>query len=246
MKLIVKTCRICRKRFEVPRYYVQRGQYKCCSVPCANKLLAITRQGSGNPAHDRTVRRRHCLACHKSFRPRPAQVRRGGKFGKFCSQQCYGAHIRAHRTGSRCYQYQKRLRRICTVCHAPFKILRSHTAQKTCSRKCQAFAASSKNRYFNSSIERKTRQMLKTLALPFEFQRHIPKIGRVDFFVPPRLIVQCDGKYWHSRPAAVQRDNAQNQAASRFGFKMLRLAEDEINKQPETAVLRLQTAARSM
>jgi very-short-patch-repair endonuclease len=56
----------------------------------------------------------------------------------------------------------------------------------------------------------------------------------VDFaLIEHRLIVECDGKYWHNLPRMKARDKAKDTYFRRHGWAMLRLGEDEINASPD-------------
>jgi len=228
MQTLKRTCRFCLKVFRAPAYYVKRGQYKFCSHACADKQNGINNTGSGSSSYIKKVRIRACKSCGKRFRPRPELTRKGGMFGRFCCKKCSGAWSSKHRCGRRHHFYKRRIQRTCVLCKRRFSVLPRKLKQKTCSRRCNAVIASKKNHYFNSSIERKTRVILNNLNIPHTFQKNIPKVGCVDFFVEPNFIIQCDGDYWHGRPQAKLRDAAQNKTASDLGYTMIRLTETRI------------------
>jgi very-short-patch-repair endonuclease len=86
-----------------------------------------------------------------------------------------------------------------------------------------------------SSIEIAIRNEFVKLGVNFEHQKTIGRY-RVDFFLPEiNLIVECDGRYWHSRPGTPERDASRDSYYKELGFETIRLTEDEINKNARVA-----------
>ena len=80
-----------------------------------------------------------------------------------------------------------------------------------------------------SSIEIKIQNELDKLGLLYETQKYIGQF-RVDFYLPKsKLIIECDGDYWHSRPGIPERDQSRDAYHIGRGFKVLRLTESAIN-----------------
>jgi very-short-patch-repair endonuclease len=89
-----------------------------------------------------------------------------------------------------------------------------------------------------SSIERIIRSLLERLEIIYLPEHRIgPYI--VDIFIPDkRLVVECDGEYWHSMPGAKERDAKRDSYMVSRGFTVLRLPEKEIrNRQSEGPLL---------
>jgi very-short-patch-repair endonuclease len=64
-----------------------------------------------------------------------------------------------------------------------------------------------------------------------------------DLYVPAfNLLIECDGRYWHSKPDVKRRDVAKTKRARALGYRVTRLPEDLI-KSPaiHTQLLRLLT-----
>lgn len=52
----------------------------------------------------------------------------------------------------------------------------------------------------------------------------------VDAFVPSlNLVIEADGDYWHNRKDIKKRDKIKNGALTKYGYKMLRISETDIN-----------------
>ncbi len=60
--------------------------------------------------------------------------------------------------------------------------------------------------------------------LPIERQVHIPRVGRVDFLIGTRLVVEVDGFAYHSNPAQFEADRQRDALLSRLGYRVLRFS----------------------
>lgn len=76
------------------------------------------------------------------------------------------------------------------------------------------------------------RLMLRQLGAAFEVQVELPGIGRVDFLVAGRLIVECDSKAHHSDWNQRRRDIRRDQEAARRGLMTVRLLAEDILFRP--------------
>lgn len=81
-----------------------------------------------------------------------------------------------------------------------------------------------------TSIEKKVYDELKERGFLFENQKVINGKFIVDAYIPKlNLIVEVDGKYWHSLERVVKKDKAENAYLKKCGFNLLRLDENEVN-----------------
>lgn len=90
-----------------------------------------------------------------------------------------------------------------------------------------------------SGIEMAVEDVLRRVGEPFVAQK---KVGPwfVDFYLPRRnLVLECDGRYWHSLPRMVSRDKIRDGWMKKHGYPVARLAEGEINTDPRAAVARV-------
>lgn len=74
----------------------------------------------------------------------------------------------------------------------------------------------------DSGLESLLRLRLHLLGVHLTTQLAIPGVGRVDFVVDGRLIIEVDGREHHGAPAMRHRDLARDAAASRLGYETLR------------------------
>jgi len=81
-----------------------------------------------------------------------------------------------------------------------------------------------------TSIEIIVEQLLQALDIPYESQW---AMGRyiVDFYIPSkRLVIECDGEYWHSKPEAQARDARKDAYLQQKGYTILRLPGEQIKR----------------
>jgi very-short-patch-repair endonuclease len=101
-----------------------------------------------------------------------------------------------------------------------------------CSKRCAGIHTKSHQSPRFTSIEIKTAKILTSLGVDYESQKRIEGISVVDFFVPPDLVIECDGNYWHGSRKAKDKDLNKDVLLSFKGYRTLRLTETEINKHP--------------
>lgn len=83
----------------------------------------------------------------------------------------------------------------------------------------------------NTSIELKMQQILEENE--YSFSTHIPlcKICIPDIVLEDKkIIVQCDGDYWHNYPDGLEKDHKQDEVLTKNGWRVIRFWEHEINK----------------
>lgn len=82
-----------------------------------------------------------------------------------------------------------------------------------------------------TDIELAMAKALKSARI--KYQEQVPMYGRwvVDFVIPSRkLVVLCDGKYWHNRPKVKAKDRGQTNYLRKCGWSVLRFTCEEIKK----------------
>lgn len=84
----------------------------------------------------------------------------------------------------------------------------------------------------NTSLERAVQSYLSGVV---EFQTQYPvelpdgRIHRSDIYVPAfKLLIECDGEYWHTRPKQHAFDEYFDRQATILGYSIIRLSETEI------------------
>jgi len=102
-----------------------------------------------------------------------------------------------------------------------------------------AYLASGKMKRKDTSIELKIEQELKNQSIPYMKQAPVEKIALVDFLLPNKIIIQCDGDYWHNLPKVKKRDMNQDFGFWFKGYKIFRFSESEIKKSARKCILKM-------
>lgn len=89
----------------------------------------------------------------------------------------------------------------------------------------------------NTSIELKMEAELQKRNINYQKQVPLCKIAIVDFYLPEyRIVVQCDGDYWHNKIGAKEKDERQDKVLTFNGFNVYRFWEHEINESVKECV----------
>lgn len=152
------------------------------------------------------------------------------KFPKYCSKVCKD-RARKEVYGPTHPLWKPKAARICQWCHEvfeckPAKVL--YGEGKFCSRRCASTNNAFQQGGRRSSIEYAVEHVLIALNEPFEAQKPIGP-WLVDFYLPQRnLVIECDGRYWHSLPKRQKLDRQKDYWLETRGYKIVRLGEDAI------------------
>jgi len=127
---------------------------------------------------------------------------------KFCCRTCYDE-----------WQNNKE-KRECEWCEQPF-ITWNNGQQKYCCKKCALSSTGETN------IETLMRKELERKNIEF---KQYWKIGTfyVDFVLKNKIVIECDGIYWHSKPEVKERDKRKNTFLINDGYKVFRFTDKEI------------------
>lgn len=75
-----------------------------------------------------------------------------------------------------------------------------------------------------SGIETKTWLGIRSLSIPVRRQVSIARVGRVDFVIGARLVVEVDGQEYHTDPQQFEDDRRRDAALASLGFVTLRFS----------------------
>lgn len=206
-------------RVQAARLGVHRDEAIVRAQRKASIRLALNSR-VGKPAHNATpMVPVQCGHCGVSFRKRTADPRR------FCSQTCSASRV------GRVPSIAKETR-TCDYCGKSVTRFKSQFVGKyaTCGRGCWSKLA------YRSSLELAVESVLAELGEPFIPQFQIGAIF-TDFYLPNRkLIIECDGAYWHGTVEAKAKDHRRDWFLRRRGFRIARLAEADIKRDCASAV----------
>lgn len=127
---------------------------------------------------------------------------------------------------------------ICKVCNKEKEIKPSAIKKDNfCSSSCRAIWWNIKymkthDTYIEISIENE----LNRQNIPYLKQAPIEGIALVDFLLSNKIIIQCDGDYWHSRKKNKGKDIAQDTELYFKGYKIFRFTESDIKKSAEKCI----------
>ena len=91
---------------------------------------------------------------------------------------------------------------------------------------------------YRTDIEEIMYQALTKEDIEFSFQYPIRgKYGYIaDFFIPSKkLIIECDGRYWHKK----KRDNVRDNVLKKQGYKILRFTDFEIKNILQSCITKI-------
>ena len=95
-------------------------------------------------------------------------------------------------------------------------------------------------KYKDTKIELLIEEELKRRSINYQKQTPLCKIALVDFYLPEyRIVIQCDGDYWHSFAKQKEKDEKQEKILTFNGFNVYRFWEHEINESPEECINKL-------
>lgn len=93
----------------------------------------------------------------------------------------------------------------------------------------------------NTSIELKMQQILTDNNYQFQTQVSLLNLCIPDIVFPnKKIIIQCDGDYWHDYPNGLKKDYYQDEILTKNGYTVLRFWEHEINENIEDCLHRFE------
>jgi len=213
-KRITSTCAYCGATFEHPPSH----KAKYCSADCFHTAHGINRTG----VYYKRVTK-VCQQCGREY----SIIQSWADTSRFCSRACMGAHKRTIR-GEAHPLKKAYVTMTCEMCGKTFDVKPSIAPVKRfCSRQCHG-VWTAKHFPHPSSLEVTIADLLTTLGIPFEHNKPVGSF-LCDFVLEQyRLVIECDGVYWHNRPFQIVQDRRKNNYLIKCGYSVLRLPEDDI------------------
>jgi len=224
---MTKVCPICGTTFKcAPSTGQQFCSKKCADKANGERLKAAPRKV---PAVQRT-----CEQCGKVFEITPSALRRSGyTMGRFCSRACQVEHKRHIRGEAHPLKVQY-VQLTCQWCGKTYELKPSIAkTSKFCSRHCQgAWSAKNMSRK-ETTIEAAIRSLLDQMGVTY-IQECPIDFYTCDFVIESsRLVIECDGTYWHSIDKVFRRDKKKDKLLTSKGYRVLRLPESRIKSDLE-------------
>lgn len=102
------------------------------------------------------------------------------------------------------------------------------------------YMTSGKMKTKDTSIEIAIEKELKKSGIHYEKQVLLCKVAVVDFYLPQwRIVIQCDGDYWHNKEGAKNKDMNQDFILNFHGFNVFRFSETEIKESPRDCLVKV-------
>jgi len=221
-----KNCEICGKKFHTMPSRIKKGGGRFCSKKCFGKWWSKKVECK-------------CLICGNIFFANPSRIKQGENGGKFCSRKC--SSINTGKINAQKY-LKKRVKRICKTCKKEFLVKPSIIKKNEgifCSHKCSGLWVKKNMPNKETSIERAIGESLKKYNIPYIKQCPIENITIADFLLPDRIVIQCDGDYWHRSLKRKNKDINQDFILGFRGYRIFRFKEKEINKSADRCILKI-------
>jgi len=229
---MILKCKVCGKEFKTFPAWIRKGGGKFCSRDCHYKWNV-------------KKIKRVCKICGKEFKICPCVIKDNG--GKFCSWNCYKKWVKVKENNANWKGGKVKV--VCKTCGKIFEVSPYFVRNgygKFCSLSCRSLWSVKHSKKQNTSIEIKTENLLKELKISYQAQKII-KEGRTvaDFYIPAqRIVIYTDGQFWHNSQWAREhskdlKDNTTDLLLGLNGYKVLRLSEKEINKEPRICLKKI-------
>ena len=213
-KHIIRDCEECKLAFHP---YLGRKQQRFCGKQCYDKNKS------------KRFVEKTCQVCNKLY-----TVPLGKANSRVCSFACRiantpkpncltcGKPFRGERGRNRSHCSEKCRRpaaiRECKNCGKPFRYV-PNSDKVFCTFACY-------RRYKGETrLEERVRHALERIGIEFEAQASVGRYA-IDFAIPSlRIALEADGVYWHN----ATKDDRRDRALRKFGWRTVRLSEEEIN-----------------
>jgi very-short-patch-repair endonuclease len=230
------TCHQCGSRFRVSPRSAERGA-RYCSRRCMGDAK---KKDPEVPLQVDTA----CPVCAVVFPAKweAAKQRRQ----ECCSNACAMKLLGSRRTGDRNPWYKPKVVCVCANCGKSFEKfpcrVHTHAGRKAdfCSKICLYVHNHGKKKE-RTDIEIAMAKILTDAGISFEEQVPLYERWIADFIIESsRLVIFCDGAYWHDRPRVAAKDRGQTAYLEKCGWNVLRFNDDEILKTPDACLCLIQ------
>lgn len=212
---LTTACLVCGKSFHISPSIADRKY-------CSRKCQAASQRGK--PAYNRQTVQVTCTVCGKMFGLPPS----GAKVAKYCSRKCKGI-AGSQIKGAAHPSYKDRVTLTCEFCGDSYQVKPSYAKKgsRFCSRQCQG-SWTVRNTHGPTSIEIAIATLLDEMGLAYEPQKAMAKF-LCDFVLKQyRLVIECDGDYWHNNLLTIWKDKRKDSWLTSHGYRVLRLPEHKI------------------
>ena len=233
--IVLIKCFGCGKDSEKTQAYIERRKKVgsssfYCSRECADKAHSIRMTDSNNPNYGGTW--------HGGRPSSSAMVEIGRRTSERMIREGTSKGIRNGRWAGGKQAHD------CIVCgktseyspHIHRKIVAGNYSP-CCSNQCSTAVSRRSQEWLRTSIEVEMADELTRRGVEFIEQYNLADKFILDFLLPEhRIVIECDGDYWHRRPDVVARDKRKNAYIGACGFPLFRFWECDIHNDVEACV----------
>ncbi|CAM2952044.1 DUF559 domain-containing protein [Paenibacillus sediminis] len=231
-------CHNCRKEFSKNLYYLikrvreQKTRF-FCSRKCASLHHSQCMVGKGNPNFGGTFHGK--LTSDRTTEEMAESVR------KMVATREARKSLHGERNGRWAGGWREVTCIICSKTYntPPYRYRRimAGIQQACCDHNCARLYAQTQVKTAKTSIEIKMANELTKREIAFEEQYILGNKFALDFYLPEyKIVIECDGDYWHTKPDVVKRDRSKNAYIAACGLTLFRFWEREINTSIEACV----------
>lgn len=102
------------------------------------------------------------------------------------------------------------------------------------------FMSKNGHKWCDTDIELLIEKELLKNKLVFLKQQPIGGISLVDFYLPNhKIVIECDGDYWHNRQGVPERDREKTKRMQALGYKVFRFKGSEIKESSSNCIKKL-------
>ena len=134
----------------------------------------------------------------------------------FCNAECHNK-----------WQSRNKVELHCIICNKTYLVSKTRSKSKTCSERCKGTYSclqQSKKRGLNK-LEKAGYKIIDSLNVKYEKQ-YLCCNFLVDTYLPDyKIVIQWDGKYWHSLSRVKNRDKLQDAYMKKMGYLIFRFDE---------------------
>lgn len=183
--------------------------------------------------HTKLMTKRVCVVCGKEFEVHTCDLKHRPCL--CCSIECGGKHRSKTHVSEKHHKWTGgKVERTCKVCGKKFYVKKSQiewSGAKYCSQNCSSIynVRHQQNKY-DTDIEIIMKESLIKENINFEPQAMIKGITTSDFLLDNKIIVECDGDYWHTLPKQKIRDKKVNKSLKDAGYIVLRFWGSDIKE----------------
>jgi very-short-patch-repair endonuclease len=242
---VYRNCQKCDAILYVPPAALRNGRGRYCSIKCSTSIL---HNGENNIKRLINLRKkafdrrrgeyRKCMSCGKTKYFIPSALIGNG--GRFCSVSCtakyHTTEFKERMAKITDKSYLRKLPQRFKTGHIPWNKNRKNCWNDDIIQKIRE--ARSKQTFLNQDtmIEKKIQEQLNLHNIRYKHP-YILNHFICDFAIPEKkVIIECDGDYWHSLQRNKRYDRMKNDYCDKHGWTLLRFTEIQIHKDIQTCI----------